>query len=147
MDTRQNRDSLLKHIFKNWNQHLALQGPPGDQTIRHHLPTSTKLVDNLLGGESIGWTNRKVVHPCRSNRLVDNPEVEETTMNQTFHGTQWNSLYFMPKNSEYNYNNKDDRWFRSLDLITNMNVTQLFIIMIELSFLEYFNNTWNLKQH
>ena len=36
---------------------------------------------NSLGGESVGWTIRKVVHPCRSNRLVDNPEVEETTMN------------------------------------------------------------------
>ena len=33
-----------------------------------------------MGGEFIGWTNRKVVHPCRSNRLVDNPQVDETTL-------------------------------------------------------------------
>ena len=74
-------DSLLRHFFKNLNQHLALQGPPGGQTVCHHLPTSTKPVDNMLGGEFGGWTIRKVVHPSRSNRLVDNPEVEETMMN------------------------------------------------------------------
>ena len=73
-------NSLLRHFIKNLNQHLALQGPPGGQTVCHYLPKSTKPVDNPLGGESIGWTNRKVVHPNRSNSLVDNPEVEETTM-------------------------------------------------------------------
>ena len=33
----------------------------------------------------MGWTIRKVVHPTGSNRLVDNPEVEETTMNLVSH--------------------------------------------------------------
>ena len=35
---------------------------------------------NPLVGEFIGWTIGKVVHPTGSNRLVDNLEVEETTM-------------------------------------------------------------------
>ena len=32
--------------YINSNQHLALQVSPGGQTVRHHLPTSTKPVDN-----------------------------------------------------------------------------------------------------
>ena len=59
------------------------------QTVRPHLATSTEPVDNPLGGESEGWTICKVVHPSRSNRLVDNLEVEETTMNRFF-----NILFF-----------------------------------------------------
>jgi len=56
----QHTGGLLRHFFKNLNKHLALQGPPGGQTVRHHLPMSTNPVDNPLGGEFIGWTNRKV---------------------------------------------------------------------------------------
>ena len=54
----------------------------GGQTVCHLLPTSTKPVDNTLGGEFGVWIIRKVVHPTGSNPLVDNPEVEETTMNR-----------------------------------------------------------------
>ena len=47
-------DSLLRNFYKNSNQHLALQGPPGGPTVCHHLPTSTKPEDNTYGGESGG---------------------------------------------------------------------------------------------
>ena len=63
--------------------------------VKHHLPTSTKPVDNPVGGEFIGWTVRKVVHPTGSNRLVDNPEVEERTMNLFFNVVQ---LSYKPSN-------------------------------------------------
>ena len=33
-----------------------MQGPPDGPTVRHHLPTSTKPVDNSWGGQSGGWT-------------------------------------------------------------------------------------------
>ncbi len=58
MDARHTRelgfDYLLRHFFKNLNQYLALQGPPGGQTVRHHLPASTKPVVNLWRGQSRG---------------------------------------------------------------------------------------------
>ena len=49
--------SLLRHFFKNSIQHLAHPGPPGGQTVRHHFPTSTKPVDNSLGGQTVGGEN------------------------------------------------------------------------------------------
>ena len=36
---------------------------------------------NPLGGEFIGWAICKEVHPTGLNRLVNNPEVEDTKMN------------------------------------------------------------------
>ena len=62
MDARHTGDhrlnSILRHFFKNSNQHLALQGPPGGQTVPHPLPTSTKPVENSWGGQSGGWSIR-----------------------------------------------------------------------------------------
>ena len=53
-------ESLLRHFFKNLNQHLALQGPPAGQTVRHpplydHKPVVKpfkKMVDNPLQWQS-----------------------------------------------------------------------------------------------
>ena len=50
-------DSLLRHFFKTFNQHLALQGPPGGQTVRHHLPTSTKTDGQSGGRGNVGGEN------------------------------------------------------------------------------------------
>ena len=83
-------DSLWRHFFTNLTQHLALPETPAGQTVRHHLCTSTNQWMNHLksGGPSILVDKhyrgqfRKVVHPCWTNSLVDNPEVDETTMNR-----------------------------------------------------------------
>jgi hypothetical protein len=37
-------------------------------------------VDYPSGGEFIGWAICTLVDPCRSNSLVDNPQVNETTI-------------------------------------------------------------------
>ena len=41
-------------------------------------------VVNLLGGEFIGWAIPKVGHPTGSNRLVDNPQVDKSTIHRIF---------------------------------------------------------------
>ena len=35
-------------------------------------------------GQSVGWAIRKVVHPTVLNRLVDNPQVDKSTIHQIF---------------------------------------------------------------
>jgi len=82
-------DSLLRHFFKNLNQHLALPGPPGGQTVGPQFPAQ---VDNLFwwtnGASTTSqcpqnrWISVMLVHPTRLKCLVDNPEVEKATMNQ-----------------------------------------------------------------
>jgi len=68
MDARQTGDlgfdSLLRHFFINSNQHFALPGPPGGQTVGppfpvlvdklfiHHLSTTTKRGAMREGGPS-----------------------------------------------------------------------------------------------
>ena len=83
-------DSLLRHFFKNLNQHLALQGPPDGHTVHPPPPYDHKPVVKQFkkwwaihsSGKVIHWTIRKVVHPCWTNILVDNPQVGKTTMNR-----------------------------------------------------------------
>jgi len=83
-------DSPLRHFFKNLNQHLALQRPPNGHTVRHPPPYDHKPVVKQFkiwwsihsSGNVIHWTIRKGVHPCWTNSLVDNPQVDKTTMNR-----------------------------------------------------------------
>ena len=76
----------LETLFQNSNQHLALPRPPVAipyivSVVKQFAPPRYV---HKTGGESGVWTIRKVVHPSRSNRLVDNAKVEETTMNRHF---------------------------------------------------------------
>ena len=81
-------ESLLRHFFKNLTQHLALPGPPAGQTVQHpplydHKPVVEPFENRWTirySGKVIHWTIRKVVHPCWTNSLVDNPQVDKTTI-------------------------------------------------------------------
>ena len=57
--------------------------PPQWWTFRPKHGLSTWV--NSLGGEFIGWTICKEVHPCRSNSLVDNPQVDKSTIHRWGH--------------------------------------------------------------
>ena len=71
--------------------------PPQWWTFRHKHSFSTGV--NSLGGESIGWTIRKVVHPTGSNRLVDNPQVEKSTMIRIFLSCSYLSMSLLQVNN------------------------------------------------
>ena len=103
-------ESLLRHFFKNLNQPLALQGPPAGQTVRHpplydHKPVVKpfkKWWTIRYSGKVIHWiTIRKVVHPCWTNSLVDNPQVGKTTMNQIKHCASKVNQYNLNTNRKY----------------------------------------------
>ena len=85
-------ESLLRHFFKNLTQHLALPESPAGQTVFHppvyiHKPV-VKSFENRwsirYSGKVIHWTIRKVVHLCWTNSLVDNPQVDKTTINPMY---------------------------------------------------------------
>ena len=46
------------------------------------LGGSCKLVTKRNSGKVIHWSIRKVVHPCWTIRLVDNPQVDITTIHR-----------------------------------------------------------------
>ena len=81
-------ESLLRHFFKNLTQHLALAESLAGQTVRHPPLYDHKAVVKPFKnrwsihyiGKVIHGTIRKVAHPCWSIRLVDNRQVDETTM-------------------------------------------------------------------
>ena len=66
----------VRHLF--FGPVVACSITPQWWTFRPKHVLSTGI--NLLGGEFIGWTIRKVVHPCRSNSLVDNPQADKSTI-------------------------------------------------------------------
>ena len=74
-------ESLLRHFFKNLTQPLALPESPAGQTVCHPPLSVHKPVDEPFVNR---WTIRKVVHPCWTIRLVDNPQVGKTTMNPLY---------------------------------------------------------------
>jgi len=73
--------SLLRHFFQNSNQHLALPVSHGGKTVRHHLPTSTKLGDNVLRWPIRIMDSLWGVQSGGEKPGVDKPWVEKTTMN------------------------------------------------------------------
>ena len=88
-------ESLLRHFFKNLTQHLALPESPAGQTVRHQLFTSSNqwmnhsksggpsvLVDKYYSGQFVRWFIHGGPTVWWTDSLVDNPEVDETTMNQ-----------------------------------------------------------------
>jgi hypothetical protein len=88
--------SLLRHFFKNLTQHLALPLSPAGQKNRHpplyvHKPVVNSFENRwtiCYSGKVIHWTIRKVVHPCWTNSLVGNLQVDETTINCWGHYTE-----------------------------------------------------------
>jgi len=84
-------DSLLRHFFKNSNQHLAWPGPPGGVTVRHPHATSTPqwLNGSKKGGYLVAVASAHnecfiTVDNPGGKRGVDNQEVEKTTINRVF---------------------------------------------------------------
>jgi len=51
-----------------------------------------KLATIRYGGQSVARTIRKVVHPCWTIRLVDNPQVGKTTIHRNFFVTTNSTL-------------------------------------------------------
>ena len=59
----------------------ALSSPSrGGWSVTKHVATLF-----VHQGQSVGWTIRKVAHPTGLNRLVDNPQVERSTIHQICH--------------------------------------------------------------
>ena len=48
------------------------------------LGGACKLATNRYSGQSVAWTIRTAVHPCWTFRLVDNLQVDTTTIHQIF---------------------------------------------------------------
>ena len=62
---------------RRWTHGLA--------SVVNPLGGACKLVTYNSSGQSVAWTIRTVVNSCRSNRLVDNLQVDITTIHRFFH--------------------------------------------------------------
>ena len=131
-------ESLLRHFFKYLTQHLALPESPAGQTVPHPpLYVHKPVVDSF---ENL-WTIRKVVHPCWTICLVDNPQVGKTTMNRWNCFTkpycwQWGRRRSLPRllsNFSPVYTTPSNKWMPGLkrNLGNIWNTFQRYMYMLE----------------